>query len=220
MSKPKSLRAPGQRFGWRGYLDILRYLQKWPSTADQMAAACCVAEAKGTTVLRHLHAARLAHISGWTKSSSPRANWRPVWSAGHGHDAPRPGHGTRTWARANNLSAQLIALASVLRALVEPITVADLADVTGCNAGTIRLMLRHAKKIGFARISDWVPPASLGGHPAAMWRLGHGDNAPRPAAKTRAEIYAQNWQRRKGRQAMQALIRATAATQPRAMEAQ
>lgn len=215
----KARRKKGQRLGWLGYLDILRHIQLSPSTSDQVAAVFNIAALNGPKVMRHLHAAKLAHISDWTKEDAPRANWRPVWSAGHRPDAARPGEGTRSWARSNNIAPQLIALASAIRCLAEPITREDLVAATGCGDGTVRQMLKHAKRIGFVRVSDWIPPSSAGGPPTAMWCLGSRPDAPKPAAKSRTEIYAENWRRRKGRKAMQALIHATAANRPCFLEA-
>lgn len=201
--------AIGQRLGWSGYVQILAQLQRTPLTAQQIEDQLGISKNNGAKVARAMHSARLTHIASWQTTGSDRAHWRPVWGFGAGPDAQRPGEGKRTWSRANNIAANLLALASVLRALAEPISIEDLAIATGCGIGSVRMMLKQARTLGLVHVAYWSPVGQRGGAPTAMWCLGQRHDAPRPKPKSRREIHAQCWARRRGRLAMQAMIAAT-----------
>lgn len=197
-----SKRETGHRIGWEGYASIMRGLQLQPATADEVAAAHGLHINTARTVLRALHAMHLVHVAAWRTIVQNRK--AAVYGFGAFIDVPHPTGKPRTFRRASNLLPTIITLAHVMRALVKPVTIAELKQTSGADQTWIGRFLRHCEQIGLARISGWVQ-GQTGGHPAALWVLGCGPSAPKPAPKCRRQIHREYRARRKARKSTQTL---------------
>jgi len=185
-------RKRGQRLGWVGYAKVLRHLQLWESTAEQVGGAMCMSTQAAQRLLRRMHAVRLIRISRWSRSHVAQQRVA-VWAFGGGPDAAYPGEvAPKPPDRTKNLSAQLIAFASFIRALDLAKTVRELADLTGCDDQFIARVLERMRALNLARVADWSKPEASGPR-SAMWELGSGSNAPRPPRVPRREIDAKYW---------------------------
>lgn len=208
-------RKRGQRIGWAGYADILRTLQLRPSTTAEVGALVGIEPINAQVVLRRMRHARLIHVQAWQPTPGSNARAVSVWAAGHAPDAPYPNGKPQQAKASNNISSQLIAFASIVRALEMAITVADLAKATGVNACHLYRLLRHMRRIGLARVADW---GGNRGKPAAMWELGNAPCAPRPRPIPEAVTRAKYWATFSARRRMKRAIQLTAAPIARAQE--
>lgn len=213
-----TLRTPGQRLGWLGYIEILVFLQRAPATTFDIERQCGIADGSGWALMRKLRVVKLVHISGWAPHPARRRKLVPLWSPFEGADAPRPSGAERELpSRSKNLSANLIALASIIRALRQPISAEDLATETGCTAHYLRIQLRAMRDVGFVRIADWKP--FLGsGPPTALWALGKGADARRPPPIPTSVINTRNWNRRRARLKHMELVNAMAGPMSKEVE--
>lgn len=195
-------RASGHRFGWAGYASVLRGLQQMPATADEVGDRHGLHPNTSRGVMRALHAMKLIHVASWRVIA--RGLRTPVYGFGTRQDVPHPTGKPRKSDRSKNLSQTAISLASVMRALVRPVTIARLVEVSGCDDSWIGKFLQHCKQIGLVRIGAWRI-GEKGGWPAALWVLGEGSDMPRPRPKARRLIEKESQARRKKRADQQRL---------------
>lgn len=195
-------RETGHRIGWEGYASIMRGLQLNPATADEVAAAHGLHINTARTVLRALHAMQLVHVAAWRPIVQNRK--AAVYGFGAFADVPHPTGKPRTFRRSNNLLPTVITLAHVMRALVRPVTIAELKAISGADHTWTGRFLRHCEQIGLARVSGWAQ-GHTGGHPAALWMLGSAPGAPKPQPKCRAQVHREYRARRKAARATQEL---------------
>jgi hypothetical protein len=184
----------GQRMGMKGYIALYAALSRKPMSAAELIMDQLVGHNAVYRYLVTLHALGELHVVDWRVQPNIRA--QPVYAAGPGQDAPlplrpngRPSAGPNK-ARRRALSPALIAFASLLRSLREPICRAELREETGYTDYFIGIALRALMKNKLARITSWVRESnSIPGPPRAYYQLGSGPNAKRPPRLTRSQIH-------------------------------
>jgi len=190
-------RKIGVRLGMAGYATILRRLQCSALTTAQLCEAEIGCMNTTRQVLRRMHQCRLIHVAAWQPRKARCGGFASVWGAGDLPDAPYPGPAPKRQAKGeNNVAPAMVAFASLIRELAEPCTKADLVAATGLNEETIRTVLDHAHRIHLVRIKGYQRHGH-DGYWAALWILGTGPDARRPATKPRVEVDRDNRMRRK-----------------------
>lgn len=202
-----------KRPGWCGYADILKSVMTSPGTSMDLAQRFGMQVIRMRIILNRFHELGVLHIGAWRKrncviSGAPMA----VFHFGKGADVPGTANG-RKYRKPRKTTAQheQTQMVHVMRLLVEPITKKDLSAASGTGWRTIGVFINHLHQIGLCHIADWSPGLK-GGQPAAMYRLGCAADAKRPSPIPLQELSRNAWLRRKERNAMQRLIRATAAS--------
>lgn len=209
----KRQRYTGRRLGWTGYATILRDLQRKPTTAQDISARHGVQLQTARRVMARLHELRAVHIQAWTRPH-PRGCSIPVWAYGPGADAirPEPPSGTpRQPLSRSTALPELVQVVQMLRLLErEPISKTALSTEVGSQWANVGRFVEHCRAIGLVRIADW-DQRIRGGAPAALYQLGSGPDAKRPARQDRREIERRSRRARQARAETVRLIAATAA---------
>lgn len=206
----------GQRMGLAGYIGLYAALAKKPMTATELMLDQLVGHNAIYRYLTTLHTVGQLHIVDWRMEPNVRA--QPVYAAGPGEDAAlparpngRPCKGPDK-SRRRALSPSLIAFASLLRSLREPICRIELREETGYTDYFIGIALRALAKHKLARITSWVRESdSIPGPPRAYYQLGSGPNAKRPPRLTRSQIHYRHKARRASLSPLMAIHRALTA---------
>lgn len=209
----KSPRAAGRRLGWVGYASIVRDLQRKPTTAQDLSTRYGVMLQTMRRVMARLHDLRAVHIQAWTRPHA-RGTSIPVWAYGPGADASRPdlpsGTPRQPLSRSTALP-ELVQVVQMLRLLErEPISKTALSTEVGSQWANVGRFVDHCRAIGLVRIADW-DLRLRGGAPAALYQLGGGPDAKRPACQDRKDIERRSRQARRDRANTAKLIAATAA---------
>jgi hypothetical protein len=157
--------------GWRRYAQILRELATEPRTTQDLTAMSGCGKDGLRYAIRSMHALRLIHICRW--AARPRAVPTPVWALGEGDDAPAPkvketGKASRhcMFAADRRPKPNVIAFASIVHALSEPSTLAQVLEETGTNIGSTRVIIQVLRSLKLVRIHGWEPRKFIGGTPA------------------------------------------------------
>lgn len=183
------------RIGIAGYSAVLRSLADVFETSEQVALRHGLHVGTARKMLRRLHDMRVIRVADWV-SSKPRALACPVYAFGDGPDVPRPPcrctgepsrHHGATTIKAKP-QPELVAFASLIKALCHASTANELAERTGIHFNTIRKAVKHMQAIGLIHIAEWEVH-DTGGKKAPMYRLGVGKaNKAKPRARTSQEI--------------------------------
>ena len=214
MSRTTSRRPGKAKLGMAGYVKILAILRRQPCTTAEIQPLAGIGHTSAAALLPSFHLAGLAHIADWRQDYNCAT--MPVYAYGPGNDADMPAkrptgkacNGARLSLR-RVARPDVVALASVMRALSEPKTRQELHDETGLAATTIRLILRALKVSKLARVAEWLPKPG-GGVPIEAYQLGSGADTPRPKAITKSEVARRYREAKRQRESMLTIIRATA----------
>lgn len=204
-------KKPKTHPGWCEYADILKSLMLLPGTNPEMSARFGMSYARMRIILNRFHDLGVIHVGGWKKRDCVITGAAmAVFHFGKGTDAPGVANGPRS-RKPRKLTAQheQTQMVHVMRLLVDPITKNDLAAASGSSQRTICKFVNHLHSIGMCHIHAWSQQMK-GGSPAAMWQLGNARDARRPEPLSSAQLSRNAWERRKERNAMQRLIKATA----------
>jgi hypothetical protein len=191
---------------WQGYAMILRGIYDQPSTKRDVAVDNGLNRQSAEKLVRGMHALGLIHRSGWATTAGLDA---AVFSAGPGPDASPPlnrdgtpsRHRTHTVGMARP-AAELIAFASILRALDEPTSAQGVAEKAGTNPGSTRDLLNLMHDLRMVYVADWDRRLH-GGAPAALFMLGFDKpDAPRPKPVPVREIWKRYDQGRRAKARM------------------
>ena len=178
----------GGQFSFILLSDILFSL---PGTTRDVAQRSGICLYRAVNLMRQMHALKLVHKASFERHG-PRHAPMAVWAPGEGVDAipmtkagvPRRPH---PHAKAQRLSAQIIAFGSLMRALREPKTVAALVQETGIGLRAAGGFVKHLRETGRVRIASWERSRYMW---AAEYMLGTGKSAERPAPMTKKELNA------------------------------
>ena len=156
-----------------------------------------------------------AHVSGWQQPEKMRGQLCPVFAAGPGQSVPYPRPLKRaapgsTLAKAHP-KPELISFCSVLKALREGGTRAEIGAATGIAPMRLSLLLRSLHAAGLTHCSDWTRDGDAG-KPAQVFTLGAGRDVPRPKAMTSKAKQARFRSKRRALIATQRITHATAGT--------
>lgn len=214
MAQPaKRSRYSGRRLGWTGYASILRDVWREPTTAQDLAARHDIQLQTARRIMARLHDLRCIHVVRWIRPHV-RGCSIPVWAFGAGVDAQRPeppsGTPRQPLTRATALP-ELVQVVQMLRVLErEPVSKGALSTEVGSQFSNVARFVDHCRAIGLVRISDWERRLR-GGMPAALYQLGSGPDAKRPAREARSEIERRSRQARLAKAETARLIAVTAA---------
>lgn len=205
--------------GLVGYIDILAAIKANPSTKTKAQIAVGIGHTAINPLIGSMHKTGLIHISGW----SMEYDWptEAIYSYGEGQDVEppkfrpngRPVSGVRGPV-VRRPRAEVVALASLLRCLQEPMTKSELKDATGMAETTIRAALRRLQKHRMAYVSSWVSAPGRSFALCAAYELGDSKDKPKPKARTKNEVAKRYRDARKVREESQAIGRALAANDP------
>jgi hypothetical protein len=186
--KPRPLHMT-RRIGMAGYVRILAMLRDEPRTVRELADTGIVGRTGAGRIIGSLHHLRVLRIVGWRQR--PGCRTQPMYGISKAEDAPAPA------LRPNGrpveplkprkvlLSTEVVALVSLMRALEDPMSKAELMQATGLWLGGLRPVLAALRRHGFVRIALWVHPAH--GPVVPHFQLGSGYDASRPPRITRSE---------------------------------
>lgn len=163
------------------YVDYARVMLALPARADQVAERVGMTVSCVRLILRQLWSLRMAHPG---EAEGARNNVVAVWLQGDGDAAP----GVRGGGRLKP-GAQLIAFATIWRALDGGARVSVVFEETGVSRDAVYRLLGFMRKAGGAHITTWEKDRF--GRAVAVWTLGEGRDAPRPKLRTAGEIARQ-----------------------------
>lgn len=166
----------------KGYAPLIRLLSLLPATHHDLEAAGFKCDYLRQN-LRSLRAAGVICISDIQKRPGSQSR-RPVYSMGsvglkcrEGDKAPKPKYFA-------------IMLASVLKQLAVPSSVAEISEATGIGQGEVRDILRAMKAGKLIRVAAWEVRYSVR---VAHYELGNAPDAKKPRAFTTKETNARYW---------------------------
>lgn len=195
-------RKVGQHLGMRDYATILAAVARIPSSAARLASHQSASVLSLRRILGMFHALGLVHIHGFVNES--RGTPSAVYAAGPGVDAVMPptrdglpSKALKAVSRRVPLRSNVIAFASVVRALEQGLTIREMVDETGQNDGALRRLVRYMHEAGMVHICEWQRSST--GYPAAVYRLGRRVDARYPRPMTVQERSARSWAGRKAR---------------------
>ncbi len=202
-------RNTGKKLGWAGYASVLRSIKAAPQTAQQLAERFGIGIQSMRRVVTRFHDLGMLHRCGWQKGGL-RGPCVPVYGYGPGTDATPPeGHRAADRPASRGMS-ELVQVVHILRRLEqEPIGKVALAAAVGSSPMRVALFVDHCHRIGLVRIADWSLRLR-GGRPGALYGLGTGADAPRPARVPRSVIQRRNRAARRERQSTLHMIGLTA----------
>ena len=182
-----------ERFGMAGYV---RFLACLPGTPTDIGAKLGVNSRTAQKLMLELRILGLVAHQGFKHEGRAKSK---VFALGCEH---RPD--VKCTPR-----AQVIAFASVYKAMRNPKSVREIHEETGVYLSTIRRIIDALRTHRMCRIAEWEPRH---GCPIALHQICGplGKDCKRPEAMTRKEINAKQNKRQYRRRAMQRLIQITA----------
>lgn len=185
------------RLGMAGYVQILAEL---PGTTEEIQARTGMCMQTLRVLLREFRVLRLIHCSE-LRAGLPRSSPIPVWALG---DAP-PRFALRPFATVPR--AQVIAFASIVRALEHPCTLNELAQETGVGVVAVGRVVKALRARKLSHVATWE---LRHGTPVQRHVMGRGPDARRPRPQSRQQINAKHNARRSARMQMLEMLRRTA----------
>lgn len=184
----------------RGTQTFCLLLASLPATNKQLSEkiGCSLQQAELYT--RQMRMLRLLHVSEVMKVGSART---ALHSIGEG-----PGIAYRCNPTRSKPNAQLIAFASIIRALTHPVGSVELEAETGLHRRHLLVILRELRSAGLVRIAEWERPKPNMRVP--LYQLGAGPDAPRPGRVDRRAMNAAYWRRRNVRNTQRQILFAVA----------
>ena len=211
--------SPGTRLGLCGYAVILRQLQLEQLTSRGVSEAFHLGILSTRLLLGRMLDLGLVYRPNWIRERA-RGSFVPVWSAGSLPCAATP-HGASGVKRVNltawNAKPELVAFASVVRALQHPSSLHNLVEQTGISFQHVSRLIRHCCAIGLVRVEDWEFERGTTAQP--VYGLGSAPGKPKPPIQSRREIEQRYRQRRDAKTMMLKMIQATASNQAGMLEA-
>lgn len=189
----------------RGVPHLLRMLVCLPASSVEIARRIGSDE---QVVSRWLWQCRLKGLVHCTHVEHVRPHvFVRHWAMGPGVNAESPNDSRRRGRSVKPVEA-VVTFGLVWRALENPHTAPELAEVTGIDHRSVNKLLKQFREAKMAHISGWQPVAHSY---APEWTRGHGQTARRPAPLPRKVVNARAWQRRKEKLAALALQQALTA---------
>lgn len=203
------------RMGLVQYGRVLAAITEQPRTTAAVAGIVARQPQRLREILWRMRQMGEAHVVGWAQTEKLRGILAPVFAAGPGESLPYPKPLKRcepgsTMARANP-KPELISFCSVIKALREGGTRAEIHADTGIAPMRLSLLLRSLHAAGVTHRSAWARE-SEDGSPAEVFTLGAGRDAPRPKAMTAKAKQDRYRAKRRALIATQRITHATAGT--------
>ena len=187
-------------------------------TTTELHTRLGISSSTAYAIILRLNAQRLIHIAEW--SPAGRGGPVPVWAIGDADNAPRPltakGVPSKRGTAKPAPRIEVIAFAKVIKALSlsEPMTQAQIADISGSSAGQIGRFVRFARSLGLIRIGEW-DRRDFGGSPAAMYEFAPDQpDVPRPKPMCRLAVVRKYGMAKRARARQLRTLHALAANGP------
>lgn len=164
-----------QRLCMKGYARILRGLHDKPATTMELSEQHFVTEAVMRGLTRRLHAQNLIRVCEWRRAT--QGPHMRVFGFGGQPDESRPL--TRDGKVSQHIGAtrpppkptsEIIAFATLLRALTDSRGLAELHEITGIGAHSLSRNLKYMVSIGLLHVADWERRRI--GAPLPLYRIG------------------------------------------------
>lgn len=180
----------GVRTDWRWQIKIYRLLMSGPKTNAEIAEAlkCTVETARHFTY--GMRAVRIIGLKGYR---TVVRSLHPIYGLGQ-DECQKSG----AVASKFKPGARMIAFASLIRALQNPSTCADIAEETGIQEQTVNRFVAVARKHRIIHICGWVKRKNAG-PPCRIFKIGNGFDARRPAPRGKSILNAESLKRKKQR---------------------
>lgn len=165
----------GAYVGFAGYASVLACTKK-PVTDLQVSATTGVHHPYIRRLLKQFMALRLVHRVGW--EPRPRGVDAPIYLIGPGENVPpRMTVGGRPMPHADHrhkLQERVVAFASVIHALEDPLTLIELERQSGIVISRLSELTRHLlhADIRLIYVCAWVWRDTPGGPPMRVFRYG------------------------------------------------
>ena len=204
----------GRRLCIRGYADILRGLAREPATAAELTIRHGTSGGVMRGLVKRLYSERLIHIAGFRRATQGPAI--RVFGFGDRPDATRPLTVAGRPSQHKGVTAgrprptpEVIAFASLMRALTEMRSLGELIEITGISTHSLAKDLAHMRSIGLIHIAGWERRQTGGGAPVRLYRVGIArKDAPRPQPQPRSEVNERHNAARRDRRLQFQLTRA------------
>lgn len=206
------------RLGMAGYVKIMAALRDKPRTTGEMVADGLLGRTAAGRVITSLHHLGYLSIVGWRQAY--RCVARPIFGCVTADDVPPPAerpNGRPACAaplRKLVLSPEVVALASMLTALEDPLTKTEIMAATGLSYGGMQRALEALRRHGFVRIAGWERRDSAGGPPMPQFQRGSERDAQRPQRASKKARNQRYNARRRERSIFTPLHLAIAGNQP------
>lgn len=203
------------RMGLVQYGRVLAAITEQPRTAVAVSAIVDRQPQRIREILWRMEHMGEAHVVRWDQPEKLRGIMAPVFAAGPGQSVPYP----RPLKRSAPGSAlakshpkpELISFCSVLKALREGGSRAEIGAATGVAHMRLSLLLRSLHAAGLTHCSGWYREGEAGS-PAQVFTLGAGRDVPRPKAQPAKAKQDRYRAKRRALIATQRITHATAGT--------
>lgn len=166
--------ARSRRIGTVGYARILAAM---PGTCEQIAGKTGVNIHTVQRLTQQMNRLGVAHRQSLVSGHRCKL---AVWQAGPGESVP----GLHVPAKSAPQS-QMIAFASMIRAIQEPSSVVEIKEETGLDHRTIREAIKILRAAKLAHIGGWIPNRGNG---TMCFKWGRGPDKPKPPRLSRGVV--------------------------------
>lgn len=196
------------------YARVLAEIKTEPKTHEQVSAASGRGKQTMREILWRLEHLRIVHVVEWRRPEKLRSLMAAAFVLGEGESAPYPNALKRATPGSelarNNPRPELIAFATIINALRNGATRAELHRQTGVAHHNIARLLRELRANGLLHIGAWEVRDSTAGKPSEVLQFGPGKDAPRPKTLTAKQKQDRYRMRRRQRTATLRIVGAIA----------
>ena len=195
------------RMGLQAYARILASLRDTPGTAWDLAERFNRGRQRMGETLWRLERGGFVHVSDWVPNLRGRGMLIPRFVFGPGTSAPYPvplrrkTHGVGLVL--SDPRPELVGFMSILRAMEQPVSRAELREATGYSHHRLSELLRCMRALGLVHVAGWNTERI--GNPAQLFQFGAGADVRKPRPKSRAEI-GRDFRARKNAAAAQRML--------------
>lgn len=178
--------------GWFSLTALVAIVAALPGSSDDVALRTGMPRPRVHKALRQLNGLRIVHKSGY-EHRGVRKSCAIVWGPGDKPDATLltlDGLERRDLQHTpRRPSAQVIAFASMVRALDDPQTARSLCAATGMSKRSVYAFLKAMAAADLVHVAGWD---RSGWQWVPEYLIGKGRSMPKPAAQTRQQILARS----------------------------
>jgi len=202
------------KFGHRGFASILRLVLDKPMDHAEVASEIGFGVEYVRNLMRGMHALGLVHAGSWRRNA--RGFARPVYAFGDKPDAPAPaannGVNHPGVTRPKRIYSEVVAFATIVRALQEPVSAHGVIAASGVNEATAYRLLVHMHGLRLIHVSEWERRIGIGGTPQKLYLLAPDKpDAPRPAREDHRAAVRRYGKKRRARNRQIRMLHALAA---------
>lgn len=157
----------------------------------KIAAKTGLGERTVGMVCADLQVLGLIHAKSWNRVAET-GRYYATWAWGEEGHVPHPFPAQAMTARRR---ADTIAFSYLWKELAEPSSTTELIEAAGFNACTTRIAVAHMRELKLVAIADWH--VNNHGDHTPLYARGPSEDAPKPPAKSKAELERRAAARRK-----------------------